>query len=83
MDENTMTLEDLKKLQQQLHEDLQVYNEIKSQNLTWDDFFKRIPVCQRCHQYISQHAHHLRYPAQSLSDYWAVCKKCHREIHKR
>ncbi|VTR94077.1 unnamed protein product [Gemmata massiliana] len=41
------------------------------------------PVCQHCQTEFSQHAHHLRYPALSLSDYLALCESCHGRLHAK
>ena len=39
------------------------------------------PLCQRCGQAWSVHAHHLQYPATCLEHYQALCLNCHNEIH--
>lgn len=38
------------------------------------------PICQRCNKDFSTDAHHLKYPANSIEDYLAVCQRCHRAI---
>jgi hypothetical protein len=40
------------------------------------------PLCQNCGQAFAVEAHHLRYPAESLSDYLAVCKACHKIVDR-
>ena len=43
----------------------------------------RHPICTICRAAWSEHAHHLRPDATSVSDYAAVCPACHWEIHRR
>jgi hypothetical protein len=40
------------------------------------------PICQVCNAAFSHHAHHLRYPAESLADYLALCESCHMKQHQ-
>lgn len=39
------------------------------------------PICQTCQAAFSQHAHHLRYPAETLNDYASLCEACHQKHH--
>lgn len=40
------------------------------------------PICQICGEAFAVEADHLRYPAESLADYRAVCKACHKAVHR-
>lgn len=39
------------------------------------------PICERCQNAYASCAHHLVYPAVSVDQYQALCRKCHDEIH--
>ena len=40
------------------------------------------PICCRCANAFAVEAHHKVYPATSVNDYEAICKACHRAVHR-
>ncbi|QEL16544.1 hypothetical protein PX52LOC_03504 [Limnoglobus roseus] len=40
------------------------------------------PLCQMCEKEWSVEAHHLRYPARSITDYLALCVTCHKQVER-